>query len=141
MNSNAQKTCIHELPTDQCAYCRKPPAGLPGRVWRTRYGTHMHRWADCNALLYGHHVSRKLDLNTHAPRPVSLAEANSAGLDRCSNCLPENVPPGARACRVRFNGYWEDGFVIELLPNGNALIDFQSRGERMRRVFHHWKNR
>ena len=79
--------CIHSMPIEYCALCRKPPEGVNTKVYVTKGGRHFHNSADCPALTAGWDAASERGQETH---PIDIVHWQQAleKRDRCKTCVP-----------------------------------------------------
>jgi hypothetical protein len=109
----ADERCIHDLTASQCGTCKPPPPGVPRMVWITQGGDAFHLGPNCEALLSGQGRAERRGQGTHEPENVAYTTARAVVRDACQRCFPRQTPPDARACLVRVDDSWKEGWVLD----------------------------
>ncbi|QFU91503.1 UvrD-helicase domain-containing protein [Amycolatopsis sp. YIM 10] len=78
--------CVHEMPIEWCATCKKPPRGTLPHGYRTRGGSAYHNDPQCNWLRKGQDRSHRQGKNVHDKVPAAWASVNPGELEPCEFC-------------------------------------------------------
>jgi hypothetical protein len=79
------ETCIHELESGQCAYCKDIPFGIESVVYKTQFGKAFHNWNNCEYLEAGQKFAESKGGNSSEILPIAWSKA-SQDLYPCEWC-------------------------------------------------------
>lgn len=78
--------CVHEMPRQWCATCKKPPSGVLNHGYRTRGGNAYHNDPECRWLRHGQQRAERLGKNVHDVERVSWGSVLPGELEPCDHC-------------------------------------------------------
>ncbi|WP_307796086.1 UvrD-helicase domain-containing protein [Amycolatopsis sp. 195334CR] len=82
----AERECVHEMPIEWCATCKKPPLGTLPHGYRTQGGNAYHNDPRCDWLKKGQDRSHRQGKNVHDKVPIAWASVNPGELEPCEFC-------------------------------------------------------